>query len=566
MCGIIAYTGKEEAYEILLEGLKTLQYRGYDSAGIAVTGKNGIKINKSLILADLSKKTLKGTAGIGHTRWATKGEVTVENAHPFIDCKNEIALVHNGTIDNYLEIKSSLKNHNFNSETDSEAILHLIEDNYSGDLKDAVRKATDRLKGTYALGVIHKVSKEVVVTKREKSLVIGVGKNQALAASDSVAMAGNADKIAYLDEEDIAVLSPDGIKVYDKNMKEKTLKFEKPSEKETATKGTHNHYMLKEIKEQPEIIKRLFEEEMCLRTPGRVFLVACGTAYHAALIGKYLLEKDKIEASAEVASEFRYREFPVKENDLFMAISQSGETADTLAALRQAKKLGMKTIALVNVPTSIIAREADIVLLTRAGPEISVASTKAFTSQVAALYSMIHGTKPLDQIPEKINMILKKSDEIKRLAMKYKDCTNFLFIGRGLNYPIALEGALKLKEITYIHAEGYPAGEMKHGPIAMVTPETGIVAIAVKDKLYDKMVSNISEVKARKGKVLAIATEGDEEIKHHATDIIYIPKIDESQYPLLTAVVMQLFAYYTADALGREIDRPRNLAKSVTVE
>lgn len=564
MCGIVAYIGRKDAYEILSKGLEKLQYRGYDSAGIAMLNSSGLQVKKALGTFDKLPK-IAGNAGIGHTRWASQGQVTLENAHPFLDCKKEIAIVHNGMIENYFELKEELKDHNFSSTTDSETIAHLIEKFYEGNLKDAVMKAAAKLKGSYAIYAIHKSKNEIVATKKDRPLVIGYGAGEKTAASDELALAGYADKIAYLDDYQTAVLTSDTVQVFDQQGNQIAPKLQDLAKESVQTgKKGYDHYMLKEIMEQAEITRRIISEDIRLQKPKRAFLVACGTAYHAALIGKYLLEENGIEAIAEQASEFRYRTFPTRQGDIFIAISQSGETADTIAAMRKAKQLGMKTYALVNSETSTMKREADISIPTKAGLEISVASTKAFMAQLATLHLIALDTDSLKDIPDKIQQVLDKADEIKETALKYKDCKNFLFLGRGYGYPIALEGALKLKEITYLHAEGYPAGEMKHGPIALVGPETGIVAIAVKDNTYDKMISNIMEVNAREGKVMALATEGDEKIKQLAKDIIYIP--ETKHHAFLTAVVMQLIAYHMAVALGKDVDKPRNLAKSVTVE
>lgn len=564
MCGIIAYTGKKEAYNVLYEGLKRLQYRGYDSAGMAILSNEEIAISKETGSFEKLQR-LPGTTGIAHTRWATHGQVTQENAHPFLDCKNEIAVVHNGIIENHLELKEDLVKHSFRSQTDSEVISHLIEENYYGDLKEAVMKTAAKLKGSYAFCAINKDKSEIAATKKERPLIIGYAKDEKFLASDEIALRGYADKVAYLQDNQTAVLTPDTVKIFDQNGNQIALELEDLSGEVTEIeKGNHKHFMLKEIMEQAEITRKIFSEDINLKRPGRAFLVACGTAYHAALVGRYLFEEKGVEAIAETASEFRYRKFPVKNNDIFIAVSQSGETADTLAALKYAKELGMKTYAIVNSETSTMMRDADTAIPTKAGPEISVASTKAFMAQLAALHLITHSAEELNRIPDKIKQVLDKAGAIKEIALKYKDCRNFLFIGRGLSYPIALEGALKLKEISYIHAEGYPAGEMKHGPIALVGPETCIVAIAVNDKHYEKMTSNIQEVAARKGKVVAIATEGNEKIKQLASDVIFIP--DEQNHVFLTTAVMQLIAYYIADALGREVDKPRNLAKSVTVE
>lgn len=564
MCGIVAYIGKKDAYETLRKGLERLQYRGYDSAGLAMRTEEGLKVEKVVGTFDKLPQ-LRGMTGIAHTRWASQGHVTAENAHPFLDCKKEIAIVHNGMIENYFELKEELAGHLFTSTTDSEVIVHLIEKFYNGDLKEAVKKTAAKLKGAYAIYAVHKDKNEIVATKKDRPLAIGYSKESKMVASDELALKGYADKVTYLKDYQTAVLTPDTVQIFDENDNQIALNLQDlTKEFLQADKKGYEHYMLKEIMEQAEITKNILAKDIRLTKPKRAFLIACGTAYHAALIGKYLLEENGIDAIAEQASEFRYRNFPVKEGDIFIAISQSGETADTIAAMRRAKELGMKTYALVNAQTSTIMKEADYAIPTKAGPEISVASTKAFMAQLATLHLIVKDAASLEDIPGKIQKILDKRDEIKQIALKYKDCKNFLFLGRGYGYPIALEGALKLKEITYIHAEGYPAGEMKHGPIALVGPETGIVAIAVKDRNYEKMISNIREVDVREGKVIAIATEGDVKAEHFARDVIYVPETEH--YAFLTTVVVQLIAYYIAVALGKNVDRPKNLAKSVTVE
>ncbi|MBU0535508.1 MAG: glutamine--fructose-6-phosphate transaminase (isomerizing) [Nanoarchaeota archaeon] len=579
MCGIIGYIGSKEAYNILLQGLKRLEYRGYDSAGIGITdSKTGkIVLNKAVGRVEkLKGKEIKGTIGLGHTRWATHGKPTLENAHPHLDCSGKIAIVHNGIIENYLELKDRLKKkHTFSSETDSEVIAHLISENYKGDLRKAVMESINDLYGTYALCIIHQDKKEIVVARNGSPIVIGLGEKENLVASDVSALVEHTKRVIYLDDLEMAVLKQDSVEIFDKDGK----KIEKNIvtidwDLTQAEKAGFKHFMVKEIHEQPDIIRNTLNLEMpkIKNDFKRIFIVACGTAWHAGLVGKYILEKHaRIPVTVDVASEFRYMDPIIGKGDLFIAISQSGETADTLAALRLAKKKGAKTLGIINVMNSTIARECDDVIYTRAGIEIGVASTKAYISQLIVLYMLaeslsgkeINGLKDLAAKALKTVDLKVKAQEI---AKKYFRVYNFLFIGRNINYPTALEGALKLKEISYIHAEGYSAGEMKHGPIALVTDQVPTVAIAPKDSVYSKMVSNMQEIKARNGRIIAIATEGDKDIARYADDIIYIPKTEEILTPVLAVIPLQLLAYSIADMRDCDVDKPRNLAKSVTVE
>jgi len=580
MCGIIGYIGSKEAYGILVNGLKRLEYRGYDSAGIGIidqkTGK--IALNKVVGRVENLKgkeKELKGTIGLGHTRWATHGKPTIENAHPHLDCSGKIAIVHNGIIENYLELKDRLKRHKFLSETDSEVIAHLVEENYKGDLKEAVFQTIKDLYGTYALCVIHSEKKEIVVARNGSPIVIGMGKGENLVASDVTALIEHTKKVVYLDDLEVAVLKEGSVEFFDKEGKKIEKKVNIVDWDLTqAEKSGYKHFMLKEINEQPDVVKNTLNVEIpkiSLEKNSRIFIVACGTAWHASLAGKYIIESAaKVPVIVDVASEFRYRDPLIGKGDLFIAISQSGETADTLAALRLAKKKGAKTLGIINVMNSTIARECDQVIYTRAGIEIGVASTKAYASQLVVLYliaQQLSGKKikGIETIPALLQDILKQN-HIEDVARKYFKVYNFIFIGRNINYPTALEGALKLKEISYIHAEGYAAGEMKHGPIALVTDKVPTVAIALKDSVYAKMLSNMQEVRARNGKIIAIATEGDKEIKRYADDVIFIPNVDEILTPLLAVVPLQLLAYKIADMRDCDVDKPRNLAKSVTVE
>ncbi|MBI4149937.1 glutamine--fructose-6-phosphate transaminase (isomerizing) [Candidatus Woesearchaeota archaeon] len=573
MCGIIGYVGYREAEKILLKGLHELEYRGYDSAGIAIVN-SGLQVNKVVgRVANLENKGLVGTFGIGHTRWATHGKPTVKNAHPHTDCTGNMALIHNGIIENYLEIKNKLKEHAFKSDTDSEVLLHLIEECYGGDLKKAVLDALKEVKGAYAFCVIHQDHQEIVVARNGSPVVLGLGERENFIASDVSALVPYTKRVVYLNDFELAVVKENGISIFDFKNKQlqpavKTVDWDAV----IAEKKGYKHFMLKEIFEQPMVVRNSLVAPFNLDVKARkIFIVACGTAGYAGLTGKYIIERlAKLPVEFDIASEFRYKDPLIGKDDLLIAISQSGETADTLAALRLAKEKGARTLGIINVRDSTIAREADAVIYTIAGPEIGVASTKAFLAQLVMLYriaeKLSHTQLDMSAIPQHLQTILTKSDVIREIAKKYCRVYNFLFIGRNLNYPIALEGALKMKEISYIHAEGYASGEMKHGPIALVTDEVPTVAIVPKDGVYEKMISNIEEVKARNGRVIAIATEGDEEIQRHATDIIYIPKGEELFTPLLTVVPLQLLAYHIADLRNCDVDKPRNLAKSVTVE
>ncbi|MCX6706577.1 MAG: glutamine--fructose-6-phosphate transaminase (isomerizing) [Candidatus Woesearchaeota archaeon] len=587
MCGIIGYIGRKESYNILLNGLKRLEYRGYDSAGIAVISPKGsILVNKAVGRVEKLQakgKELKGSIGLGHTRWATHGKPSLENAHPHLDCSGKIAIVHNGIIENYLELKQKLQKlgkHKFVSETDSEVIAHMIEDNYKshkGNLKQAVMDTLKDLYGTYALCVMHADSREIVVARNGSPIVIGIGKegsHENLIASDVSALIEHTKRVIYLDDLEVAVLKENKVEIFDKDgkkieKKEMTVDWDLTM----AEKAGFKHFMLKEINEQPDVVKNTLNVVIpeIKANYGNIFIVACGTAYHAGLVGKYVIEKlAGIPVIVDAASEFRYRDPIIGKDNLFIAISQSGETADTLAALRLAKKKGARTLGIINVMNSTIARECDDVIYTRAGIEVGVASTKAYISQLIIIYKIAEKlsgkrVEALKDIPSQMQKILQ-GNHIESIAKKYFKVYNFLFIGRNLNFPTALEGALKLKEISYIHAEGYAAGEMKHGPIALVTDEVPTVAIAPKDSVYSKMVSNMQEIKARNGKIIAVATEGDKDMMKYADDIIYIPKTEEILTPILAVVPLQLLAYMVADMRDCDVDKPRNLAKSVTVE
>ena len=609
MCGIVGYLGKKRAQSILLEGLKRLEYRGYDSSGIAILEKKKIQLYKkegkiSTLEALLVNKRLEGTIGLGHTRWATHGKPSDKNAHPHSDCSGDLVVVHNGIIENYLILREELvkKGHRFKSETDTEVIAHLIEENFKGDLEEATREALKRVEGAYAIGVISTKDPEKLVAARYGSpLIVGIGEKEFFIASDVPAILNHTREIIFLDEGQLATLTPKGVKVTtldNKEVKKAVTRIEWDAS--LAQKNGYKHFMLKEIYEQPRAMmdtlrgriakdgKEVLLQEISLSSKEiekikRFFIIACGTSYHAALIGKFLIE-DRVGLPVEVdiASEFRYRNPIIDPQSLVMVITQSGETADTLAALRLAKEKKAKTLAITNVVGSTASREADGVLYTHAGPEIGVASTKAFIAQLTLLYLFtiylggIRGTIPeeeaqemlstLRNLPRQVKKILEDIKGILSCARKYFQKRDFLYMGRGINYPIALEGALKLKEISYIHAEGYPAGEMKHGPIALIDEDMPIVAIATQGSVYEKVLSNIEEIKARGGIVIALATEGDKKIKEKADEVIYLPQIREDFTPILAVIPLQLLAYHIAARRGCDIDQPRNLAKSVTVE
>jgi len=611
MCGIVGYIGERPAQNILLAGLKRLEYRGYDSSGMAVIppAKNIVSIRKSpgkISALDklLKLKPLDGSIGIAHTRWATHGAPTQANAHPHADCDNEIVLVHNGIIENYEALKNQLlkEGHLFSSQTDTEVIVHLIEKFYKDiPLEDAVRKALKLVTGSFAIAVISKREPQKLIGARSGSpLIVGIGKNENFLASDAPAILEHTKDIIFLGENEIAILSKNSFKIVDLAGNQVTKKPEKLSwDIEQAQKQGYKHFMLKEINEQPEIIENLinlripkgkkiiFKEQYIgiekLKSIKNIFVVACGTAYHAGLVGKYVFETlSKVPTQIDVSSEFRYRELLINKDTLVLAISQSGETADTLAGVRQARKLGASVISICNVLGSTLTRESDGVMYTHAGPEIGVASTKAYTAQLAAIYlfafylararnailpaKLDKLIKELQQIPGKQAEILKEQDAIARISRRHSHLGSFLYLGRNVNYPSALEGALKLKEISYIPAEGYAAGEMKHGPIALIDEYRAVVCVAADSKVYEKMISNIQEIRSRRGKIIAIATEGDSNIKELTNEVIYIPKCEELFSPLLVALPLQLLAYHISVKRGCDVDQPRNLAKSVTVE
>ncbi len=608
MCGIIGYVGKKDCVPILLEGLRRLEYRGYDSSGIAVLSGNGVIVEKTAGKIGLLEKKVKqvnpsGTAGIAHTRWATHGEPTTENAHPHLDCSRRIAVVHNGIIENFSVLKDKLasEGHKFTTETDTEVLAHLIEKYYDGNLERAVGSALSMVEGTYGIAVVCSDSPGKIVGARNGSpLVVGIGKGEYLLASDVAAMLRHTNQVVYLDDGEMAVLEEDGFSTSTISQQRISKKVEEISwNLEMIQKAGFKHFMLKEIFEQPQSLRnamrgRLITAEGSSRLGGlnlsdselrqidRIIITACGTSWHAALIGEYMLEEHaRVPVEVEYASEFRYRNPILREGTVVIVISQSGETADTLAAMREAKKKGARALGICNVVGSTIARESDGGVYIHAGPEIGVASTKAFTSQLAALailtvylgrmrtMSIDEGkliVSELSTIPEKVERILAESSKIEEIAKEYSAHSNFIYLGRGWNFPVALEGALKLKEISYIHAEGYPAAEMKHGPIALIDENMPVVFICIRDSAYDKIMSNMEEVRARRGKIIAVATEGDKEIRKRADHVIYVPETLGVLTPLLTVIPFQLLAYHVAVQRGCDVDQPRNLAKSVTVE
>ncbi len=608
MCGIVGYIGSRIAKPILIDGIKRLEYRGYDSAGIALIENTHLEAEVSVgRITALEKKIhgrfSKGTYGIVHTRWATHGAPTLENAHPHVDCSNSIAVVHNGIIENHDFLKAQLEKegHVFRSETDTEVLSHLIEKYSKGTLECAVGEALKNARGTYGIAVISSRDPNKIVAARKGSpLAIGIGQGEYFITSDVTAILHHTKKVIYLDDNEMAVLTRDNLAIMTFDGIPVHKKIEEILwDAEMIEKGGYNHFMLKEIHEQPESLrnalmgrlddisgcvrlKELMGKYEVLRNTKRIVIVGCGTSWHSALIGEYLLEDlSRISTEVEYASEFRYRNPVIEDGTVVIAISQSGETADTLAALREAKRRGAMTIAICNVVGSTLARESDAAVYLHAGPEIGVASTKAFTSQIAVLFLLtlffgslknipmaknVEMISEIKKLPDLVQKILGKEAEICELAKLYKNSSNFLYLGRGYNFPIALEGALKLKEISYIHAEGYPAAEMKHGPIALIDKNMPVVFIATRDSTYEKILSNIQEVRARGGKVIAIASEGDNAIGKKVDHVFYIPNTLEMLTPILSVIPLQLLAYHMAVMRGCDVDKPRNLAKSVTVE
>lgn len=613
MCGIVGYIGNKEAYPIIIKGLQRLEYRGYDSAGVALFDSGEINLYKKQgkvsKLEDFSEgKNRNGVLGIGHTRWATHGEPNDVNSHPHLSNSGNLVMIHNGIIENYASIKSELekRGYTFQSETDTEVLLNLIEDiqlNENVSLGAAMRKALNHVIGAYAIAIIDKNDPTKLYAARKSSpLVVGIGENEYFVASDASPIVEYTKNVLYLDDEEIAILEPGkDIHLFTLQNKEKTPYIQELElQLEAIEKGGYDHFMLKEIYEQPNSIQDsmrgrlkvskgvvnlggIHDYEQTLINANRIIIVACGTSWHAGLVGEYLFEDfARIPVEVEYASEFRYRNPVIYENDVVIAISQSGETADTLAAIELAKSKGATVFGVCNVVGSSISRATHAGSYTHAGPEIGVASTKAFTAQITVLTLMAlsighkKGTIPksryrtllneVNSIPKLVERCLQAEPSIKEISERFKDASNFLYLGRGYSFPVALEGALKLKEISYIHAEGYPAAEMKHGPIALIDEEMPVVVIATKGPSYEKVVSNIQEVKARKGVVIAITTEGDEELKEMADYTIEIPEIEEALVPFLSVIPLQLLSYHIAVMRGCNVDQPRNLAKSVTVE
>ncbi|MFN8430787.1 MAG: glutamine--fructose-6-phosphate transaminase (isomerizing) [Spirosomataceae bacterium] len=612
MCGIVAYVGSREAAPLIVKGLKRLEYRGYDSSGIAVITDQTLKVFKKKgkvkdLEVVLANQNNLGNIGIGHTRWATHGEPNDVNAHPHMSNSGRLAIIHNGIIENYASLKQMLlnKGYEFKSQTDTEVLVNFIEEiqkTKNCELPDAVRLALKDVVGAYAIVVLDKENPGQLVAARKGSpLVIGVGHEEYFFASDATPIIEYTKEVVYLDDLEIAIVNQDGLTIKNLQNEEQDPEIQTVElELEAIEKGGFDHFMLKEIFEQPKSIAdclrgRVNPDEAIIQLGGlrshigklakakRIVFVACGTSWHAGLVGEYLFEElARINVEVEYASEFRYRNPIIKEGDFVIAISQSGETADTLAALEMAKSKGAVILGVCNVVGSSISRITEAGVYTHAGPEIGVASTKAFTAQVTVLTMMAIATAhakgtlsdetyrqlliEMAAIPEKVEKILEKSEEIKDISKLFTFASNFIFLGRGLNFPVALEGALKLKEISYIHAEGYPAAEMKHGPIALIDEDMPVVFIAIKDSSYEKVVSNIQEVKARKGRVIAIVSEGDRDVKSMVDFAIEVPKTHEVLQPLLTVIPLQLLSYYIAVLRGRNVDQPRNLAKSVTVE
>lgn len=608
MCGIVGYFGKREAAPLLIEGLSKLEYRGYDSAGVSILSNNEINLTKCKgRLANLEEKLeenpIKGHIGIGHTRWATHGKPSDLNSHPHTNRDGTISVVHNGIIENYMELREWLmeKGYEFKSETDTEVIPNLVDYYYDGDLLKAVMEVTKKLEGSYAIGVIAANEPDKLVAVRNESpLIVGLGEEENFIASDIPAVLNQTRKVYLLEDKEFVVMTKDGIKIYDQNEKEvKKEVFNVTWDADAAEKGGYDHFMMKEIHEQPKAIRDTMTSRIVPGQPikiddititkeqieklNKVYIVACGTAYHAGLVGKYIIEKlARIQVEVDIASEFKYRDPIIDENTLMIVVSQSGETADTMSALRLAKKKGARVIAVTNVVGSSASREADDILYTWAGPEIAVASTKAYVTQLIAMYTIAlffaeqKETVPQDEIeaikaemlalPEKAEAALKCDDVVKALAAKTCDEKDMFFLGRGLDHAVAMEASLKLKEISYIHSEAYASGELKHGPIALIEDGTVVVTMATQEELFDKTVSNMKEVIARGARVFAVAQEGHTDIEKSVESAIYIPKVMDLLAPVIAIIPMQLFSYYMSMEKGCDVDKPRNLAKSVTVE
>lgn len=604
MCGIVGYVGYRNATDVLIEGLRRLEYRGYDSAGVAVKTEAGLKSLKRAgklkrLEAALREKPVSGSSGIGHTRWATHGPPTDENAHPHLTEDGKLAIIHNGIIENYAELKARLlaRGHRFVSDTDTEVLVHLIEEHFQGDLEAAVRQALSEALGAYAIVVLHEDREEIIAARTVSPLVIGLGEGENFVASDVPALLPFTRKVVFLEDGEMAVITPDAVRVSDLLGHPRPLRTtEIEWSLEDAEKGGYPHYMLKEIHEQPWVLEntlggRLDEADgevtldLALDPTAfdKIHVVAAGTAYYAGWVGKYLIEKlARIPVEADIASEYRYRDPLADARTLFIAVSQSGETIDTLEALREAKRRGASVLGVINVKGSTITREADDTLYIHAGPEIGVASTKAYVAMLTAMTMVAiwlgraRGTLGAEEarqligemrkLPRLAEATLSRQEAIKRVAAKYHQASDFLFLGRNLHAPTAFEGALKLKEISYIHAEAYPAGEMKHGPIALIDEHLPVVVITPEGPWYEKTRSNIQEVRARGGRVIAVATDGDEAVREDAEEVLYIPEVHPLLSPILAVIPLQILAYEIAVLLGRDVDQPRNLAKSVTVE
>ena len=609
MCGIVGYVGDRQAAEFLLDGLSKLEYRGYDSAGIAVYNDGEIRVEKSVgrlaALRDKIKGNMpKGCLGIGHTRWATHGRPSDVNSHPHTDCHGDFAIVHNGIIENYLSLKEELiaKGHVFKSETDTEVVVHLLEEVYRGDFVAAVRTVLERIEGSYSLAFMSRKHPDMLLcTKQDNPLIIGLGEGENFIASDIPAIISKTRRTYILADGEVAIVHKDAVEVTNHLGAVVPKKvFEVTWNAEAAEKGGYEHFMLKEINEQPKAVRDTMSQRITadkkavtfdelawdadyLNSFNKIYIVACGTAYHAGLVGKYYIEKlARVLVEVDVASEFRYRDPIVDEHTLLIVVSQSGETSDTLAALKESKRRGAKTLAITNVVGSSIAREADQVVYTWAGPEIAVASTKAYTTQLVLFFMLalymaeIKGKIPaertadlvaqLQEIPAQVSEILSDVDPIKTFAKQYGFNEDVFYIGRGLDYDVSLEGALKLKEISYIHAEAYAAGELKHGTLALIVEGVPVIALATQRNVYEKTLSNIKEVKARDAVVIGIAAEGDTELEKYVDHVMHVPASDEFIMPILSVIPLQLLAYYAAITRGCDVDKPRNLAKSVTVE
>lgn len=608
MCGIVGYVGENQAAPILLEGLSKLEYRGYDSAGIAVFNNSGIEIAKAKgRLAILSEKTdggknVKGTMGIGHTRWATHGEPSDVNSHPHVSASGRFAVVHNGIIENYISIKKQLedKGVEFVSETDTEVIAHLFEYYYNGDILETMTKVINRVEGSYALGILcSDYPDQFTAVRKASPMIVGLGENENFIASDVTAILKHTRNIYYLEDNEIVVLKKDSVKIYNSDKEEvKKEVFTVDWDVSAAEKGGYEHFMMKEIEEQPKALRdtisprikdgKIVLDDITLTTEdikniNKIYIVACGSAYHVGVVGKYIIEKMcRIPVEVQVASEFRYCDPIIGKNDLVIVISQSGETADTLAALKEAKNHGARILSIVNVVGSAIANASDDVLYTWAGPEIAVATTKAYSTQLAVIYlistymaeklgMLTSGeyaklVKDIESLPDKVAEVLTSKENVQYLASKFYNCHSIFFIGRNLDYAVCMEGSLKLKEISYIHSEAYAAGELKHGTISLIEDGTLVVALASGRELFDKTISNVKEVKARGAVVMGLTTTEHEHMSDVADHVIQIPAINEILLPSLTVIPLQLFGYYVASLKGCDIDKPRNLAKSVTVE